>query len=207
MTKDRLGGKAAKGETAVGEAAPMSRPLALTEVPAEGLETEIVATEAERAALARLNGLPAVLSLSAALNARRWRRDGLEVTGELRARVRQTCVVTLEEFDSDIVEPIEMRFAPPAEAPRPRSRRREPEPETYDHDALADDPPDPLVGGAVDLGAIVSEFLSLALDPYPRKPGAAFAEPAPRTESETDADAVSPFAQLRRARGEPPAGG
>ena len=57
---------------------------------------------------------------------------------------------------------------------------------------LAEDPPDPLIGGVVDLGACISEFLTLALDPYPRKPGAQFNEPAPAADAET-----SPFAKLR----------
>ena len=42
----------------------------------------------------------------------------------------------------------------------------------------ADDPPEPLVGGKVDLGAIATEFLILGLDPYPRKPGTVFACPS-----------------------------
>ena len=181
----------------------LSRPLSLTEVPPEGVDIEIVATDAERAALAELNDLPAIPELTATLRARRWRGDGLEVTGELRAKVRQTCVATLEDFDSEIVEPIEMRFAAPKEPPRPRSRRGQPEPEPIEVDTLGDDPPDALVGGAVDLGGIVSEFLTLALDPYPRKPGAVFVEPAP----EVAGDTVSPFARLRGVGGgEPPAG-
>lgn len=175
---------------------PLSRPLSVTEVPPEGLEIEIVATDSERAALAKVNDIPAVLSLTAALRARRWRGEGLEVTGELSARVRQTCVVTLEDFESDIVEPVDLRFAPPQETPRPRSRRRDAEPEPVEHDALSDDPPDALMDGAVDLGEIASEFLTLALDPYPRKPGAEFVEPGP----EKADDAVSPFARLRSAR-------
>lgn len=183
-------------QTASDAAPPLSRPLTLAEVPPEGLDVRIEATEAERGALAELNGLPDVLSFTAEIRARRWRRDGLQIDGELRARVRRACVVTLEEFDAEIVEPIEMRFAPPAEAPRPRSRRRGAEEETTlaDHDPLGDDPPDELVGGAVDLGAIASEFLTLALDPYPRKPGAEFVEPAPE---EAEDGVVSPFAKLR----------
>ncbi len=37
--------------------------------------------------------------------------------------------------------------------------------------------PEPLVDGIVDLGALATEFLILGLDPYPRKPGAAFEPP------------------------------
>lgn len=180
----------------------LSRVLAASEVPPEGLEVEIVATESERAALARLNALPAVLSLSATLRVRRWRGEGLAVAGDLRAKIRQTCVVTLDDFDSEIVEPIDLRFAPPQEPPRARSRRERPGDDAahdaHFHDPTAEDPPDPLVGGAVDLGAVVSEFLTLALDPYPRKPGAQFDEAAPASAPES----VSPFARLRAAKGD-----
>ena len=41
----------------------------------------------------------------------------------------------------------------------------------------ADDAPEPLVDGTVDLGAIATEFLILGIDPYPRKPGAVFEAP------------------------------
>jgi hypothetical protein len=187
--------KATMTQHGEGGKTPLSRPVTLAEVPPEGLDIEIVANEAERAALARANDIPAVLSLEARLRVRRWRSDGLEATGTLAARVRQNCVRSLEEFDSDLKEQVEVRFAPPAEAPRPRSRRHEAEPEPQEHEVLGEDPPDPLVGGAADLGAVVAEFLTLALDPYPHKPGAQFAEPAPE---EARSAAVSPFAQLRR---------
>lgn len=177
---------------------PLSRPLWLSEVAPEGLEVEIVANAAEREALARLNGLVGLHTLAATLRARRWRGDGLEVEGELRARPRQICVVSLEEFDSDLVAPILIRFAPPQDA------RRAPRGIEADVDSEDDDPPDDLIGERVDLGAIVSEFLTLALDPYPRKPGAAFAGPAPDAEA-----AESPFAALRGAvkDGSPGGGG
>ena len=171
--------------------APLSRRLALSEVPAEGLDVDIRATPLECAALARHNALPAVHSLQAELRARR-RGDGLEIEGELRARLRQTCVTTLEELNSELIEPIQMRFAPPPdEAPRGRRRHEEVTEITLD-----EDPPDPLIGGVVDLGAVVSEFFTLALDPYPRKPGANFVEPQPGD----GAQAVSPFAALGRLK-------
>ena len=36
------------------------------------------------------------------------------------------------------------------------------------------EPPDEIVNGQIDLGAITAEFLVLGLDPYPRKPGVDF---------------------------------
>ena len=62
--------------------------------------------------------------------------------------------------------------------------------ETYSFDAMSEDPPDPLIGDVVDVEAIISEFLTLALDPYPQKPGAKFIDP---TRQEAAAE-TSPFA-------------
>jgi len=158
-----------------------SRPLRVEPLPRDGLEMEIEADATEREKLAALNGLPAISRLSAHFVVTKWRR-GVEVEGELSARVTQTCVVTLEPFEVDIEEPIDVRFLPGAPA-----------------DSLEEDAPDPLVDGKIDLGAITSEFLTLALDPYPRKPGVAFEPPSEGDDPETA------FSRLRAlaARDEP----
>lgn len=185
---------------------PLSRPVSLAQTPAEGLNVEIVANDNERVALARLNALPAVLELSARLHVRPTRGDGLEVDGALHGRTRQVCVLTLEEFESEFEAPVHARFAPVKEAPPApagRARDRRGANVATTHDALLeDDPPDPLIGGVADLGAIVSEFFTLALDPYPRKAGAEFTEPAPAA-----GDAASPFAALRATVKERPPSG
>ena len=46
-----------------------------------------------------------------------------------------------------------------------------PEPPTEMHEY---EPPDEIVNGKIDLGAVAAEFLALGLDPYPRKPGVDF---------------------------------
>jgi len=189
------------GKSSFGSAdSPLSRPLAVAQTPAEGLDMTISANARERAALAAAIGVPALDRLEARLKIARLGPDGLTVRGEVTAELRQICVVTLEEFEARVVEPIEARFAPPKQpatpsakdARRARADRRTDAPE-QPIDAFDDDPPDPLIGGVVDLGALVCEFLALGLDPYPRRPGARFAEPAP---VEADAE-VSPFAKLR----------
>ena len=97
---------------------------------------------------------------------------GVHVTGEVSARVGQTCVVTLEPIESAIHEAVDVEFAPaPAggkETGPKKARKRTPD---------ADEPPEPLVGGTLDLGALAAEFLILGIDPYPRKAGAEFAPP------------------------------
>ena len=112
-----------------------------------------------------------------------WDKDGLDVAGEVRARVTQTCVVTGEDFEDGIVAPVHIRFSPEGRDPNA----------PLDPDELldvgAEDPPDLLVDGRIDLGAIACEFLALSLDPYPKKPGAAF-------ETHAEPGAASPFAAL-----------
>ncbi|MCX7899960.1 MAG: DUF177 domain-containing protein [Methylocystis sp.] len=172
-------------------APPLSRRLALADIPPDGLEIEIVATPSERAALAALNALPDVASFEAKLRAQRWRGDGLEVEGEIRARLRQICVMTLDPFETECVAPVAVRFAPLREETS-RSRQRKPGSGGETHDLASDEAPDPLIGDAVDLGAIATEFFTLALDPYPKKPGAKFTPPAAEA-----VPAPSPFAALR----------
>ena len=190
---------------------PFSRPLIVEELPPEGLDLTISATEAERRALALRDGLEALTKLEGSLHVAPWRGLGLVVTGEMRARIAQICVVTLDPFESEIVEPIDVKFAPvqASHAPPPvasqgagaRSRRRAAEaedlaPPKAEHEG--EDPPDPIVGGQIDLGALVAEFLALGLDPYPRKPGVEFEGPqAPADEDGAD----NPFAKLQALKG------
>ena len=164
-------------------------PVPVAELPAQGRDYELIPDSAERESLARRAGVKAVPAFSANLQVVPDGRGGASVDGALRASVTQTCVVTLEEFDNLIEEPISVRFAPP-------------ETITGDPDGLVDidgdDPPDPLVGGALDLAAVVGEFLALAVDPYPRKPGAVFEPPA-----EPSAGKGSPFAALEKLKDGP----
>ena len=134
----------------------------------------------------------AIAKLSASFTLRRSGRDGAKVSGVVRADVTQVCIVTLEPFAASVDEPVDVVFAPPAKAvPARRGVQEE-----VNLDLTAEDPPDTIVDGVVDLGALAAEFLALGLDPYPRKPGVEFAEPAP---SETD----SPFAALAGLKPEP----
>jgi hypothetical protein len=171
---------------------PFSRPVRVEAIPRDGLEMRIEADEVERAALAAFNGLLAVRKLVAAFTLRHGGRGTFIVRGELSAEITQTCVVTLEPFDAAIDEAIDLRFAPAVEAPKPRGAPIEESETTTIGD---DDEPDPIIDGKIDLGAIASEFLTLSLDPYPRKPGVAFEAPK---EGEAG-PANSPFSALRKS--------
>jgi hypothetical protein len=191
---------------------PLSRPLKVTAIPIEGLDVVIEANEGERAALATENGLVAVANLLARLHVSRSGSQGAEVSGQLKAKVVQTCILTLENFEAAVEEPVHMRFSPPAGSslalpgarrqpksdPGDKRGRKSPPPHEEETSAahhivdIDADAPDPLIGGEIDLGAVICEFFALGLDPYPRKPGAVFVEP-----EKPDPDA-NPFAALRQ---------
>jgi hypothetical protein len=189
-----------------------SRPLEVGEVPPEGLDLTVSATEAERQAIAAAIGLERLAKLEASFRVVPRGKGGLAATGEMRARLTQICVVTLDPFDSEIVEPIDVKFAPatfPAEAGMPAgsaSRRRRHGARLEDSAAAAvpavewegEDPPDPIVDGRIDLGALAAEFLALALHPYPRKPGVEFEEPEAVAD---DPVGESPFSKLQALKG------
>ena len=157
----------------------LSRPVAIDRMG----ETKIVTVEAtpeECAAVASRLGLIAVVNLTCQFQLRRWGGATIQAHGQLRARLRQTCVVTTEAFDSDIDETFELRFVPAGT-----------ESEEIDLDA-----PDeiPYEGATIDLGEAATEQLALGLDPFPKKPGAALPD-------STEDVSHHPFAALR-GRGE-----
>jgi uncharacterized metal-binding protein YceD (DUF177 family) len=163
---------------------PWSVTVRLDDIPETGRHVEIAASEGERAAAARVAGVDGIERLAAVFDLTRRSGDGLHAIGRVTATVRQTCVVSLEPVANEIDEAIDLTFAPALEPVQAD------EAETVRTKKASDEAPEPLKGGAVDLAALATEFLVLAVDPYPRKPGVTF-EP-PRT---GDA-AAHPFAAL-----------
>ncbi len=165
-------------------AEPWSHPLAVADLPPEGVGLKLVPDEATRAALAHYIDVLAVPALVADLKATPDGKGGVAVEGDLTATVRQTCVVSLEPFDNAVEEHIALNFLSEDAAM----------PAAFD-ETDEDYPADVIRGGAVDLGAIVTEFLALGVDPYPRRPGAVFAPPAAAED-----EASSPFAALAKLK-------
>jgi len=165
------------GVPASGPPPEFSRPFRLESLGHATVVERLAATAAERAALARRLGLQSLDRLEAEL-ALAWRAGGtvLTVTGRFQAAVVQRCVITLEPLPVSLDEPIALDFATHPAVPG--------------EEPLDPDAPEPLPPGGLDLGEEVAQALSLALDPYPRKPGAVL--PAAAGEP-----AEGPFAKLK----------
>lgn len=194
----------------VGSATPeLSRPMAVDRLPSEGRVTRIEADADERAALARRFDLSALESMAGELRVRPLgSRRGIlrvEVSGRMKATVVQTCVVTLQPVEQTVDEAILLRFSDEAGVGEGGG--------ALDLDPLADiadEGPEPLIGGTIDLGEVLSEALGLALDPYPRAEGATIerastegdaAPSAPDDATTGEADvSAGPFAALAALR-------
>lgn len=172
---------------------PWRSPVAVAQIPERGLHRELEADEAQRKAIADIAGLREVLSAHASLDLTPKSGGRLHVAGHVRARVGQTCVVTLDPIETDIDEPIDLTFAPPEQIPALSDL-------VNDAGEGADeiDPPEPIEGGVIDLGRLATDALFLAIDPYPRKPDAVFGhENAPPDPED------HPFAVLKALKTKP----
>ncbi len=167
-----------------------SVPVVVDDIPDTGLHLEIEAppaVRAEVAELAELRDLPRLLALFDLTR----QGAGVHVAGQVNARVGQVCVVTLEPIENAIDEVVDLNFAPKAGGAEPAPKKARKRAQSND------EPPEPLIDGMLDLGALATEFLILGIDPYPRKPGAQFA--APKAEDAGE----HPFALLEALKKRP----
>ena len=172
---------------------PWRASVTIAQIPESGLHRDLEANADARKAMAEMAGLREIASARASFDLSPQSGGRVHVAGKLSARVGQTCVVTLEPIEKDIDEQIDLMFAPDEQIPRADL--------VADEDAGDSDvpePPEPIVGGIIDLGRLAMDVLFLAIDPYPRKPGAVF-EPHVVAANPED----HPFAALKMLKLDP----
>ncbi len=166
-------------------APPWSHPVRLSEAQ-RGAVLTLEASEAERAAVAKLLDLLALSRLGGEMILKPW-LDGAEIQGRYEADFTRLCGVTLEPFDQTQRGAFTVRVVPAGSPNAP--------PPEEEIDVEADDPPDVLEGDTIDLAAYLVEHFALELDPFPRAPGAEFVQPPEPAEP-------SPFAKLAALKGD-----
>jgi hypothetical protein len=148
---------------------PVSFVANVARLPQKGLPVAVEADQRQREALAAEHELLSVESYRAELLVAPWKRNGVKVTGRVEADITQACIVTLEPVTAHIDEPVEALFLPE------QSKLGR---EGFDGggeiilDADGPDSPETFSGDTIDVGALAEQFFGLAIDPYPRKPGA-----------------------------------
>lgn len=133
-----------------------------------------------RAAIAEELGLSDLPKLEFKGEIRAESGDAWEVTGQLKARVVQPCVITLKPVKTTLDEAVTRHFSPHVAIPE------------GDEIEMPDDSIEPL-SQFIDLSALMIEELTLALPEYPRADGATLGEDS--VEDDTP-DTRRPFAGL-----------
>ncbi|MCG6904151.1 MAG: DUF177 domain-containing protein [Rhodobacter sp.] len=166
--------------------------LRIADLPAGGTLDILLEPNAEtRAAIAAELGIPALRKLRLSGKLRPLGKADWQLDAMLGATVVQDCVVTLAPVTTRLDEPVERIYlANPPEIP-----------EADEMEMPEDDTTEPLPA-VLDLRAVVTEALALALPPYPHAEGV---DPVSRTFAESgiaplDDEAAKPFAGLAALR-------
>ena len=161
-------------------ALPYSEPVRLHQVPG-GVKRTLEPDAAARARIARALDLASLDAFTAEMDLTPT-DSGWRLSGRVRAKLAQTCGITLEPLPVEIDAPFVVTLA-----------------EAVEEDSeeivitMDDESPDLIENGQIDLGQYVVEQLALRLDPFPRKPGAEFVQPP-------EPEEISPFAVLKQLR-------
>ena len=164
---------------------------------------DIAASDGERAALAKRFGFLGLPAFAARVTVDRRPGGRIVVEGRLRGKIVQACILTLDPVTQELDETFRIVFK------QDLTEERDPE----SGEALVSpqaDAPEPLSGHMLDVGEIVAEQLSLAADPYPRRPGAKLEDilPKPRRDGRParPEQRRHPFAGLAALKDKPPRG-
>lgn len=156
----------------------------------KGRNGSFSASDEERAGLAGLLDVLSCDALAAQFTISPLSRGRFRLKGTLVAQLTQACVVTLDPMPTAVEEPFDVEFWPEAQIPVSSAN---------ESDVLTSRDPEPLVAGVIDVGRIVFEHLSAAIDPFPRKEDASLDKLL--SEIEQGAPSAGPFAALARLKG------
>lgn len=168
-----------------------------------GSALEIVASDNERAQLAKRFGFLGLPAFSARVTVDRRPGGQIVVEGRLRGRIVQACILSLDPVAQELDDAFRIVFKADL------AEERDPE----SGEALLSaqgDAPEPLTGNMLDVGEIVAEQLSLTADPYPRRSGVKLEDVLPKPRASGRKGRLEsrrhPFAGLAALRDKPPRG-
>lgn len=169
----------------------------------DSLALELAPNEDERKRLSQRLGLLSLESLVASLIISRSAGEmSVHIEGSIKADLIQNCVVTLEPVETSVAEDFEAWFADTEQAiPFAKARKEQQSKGGHaDVQILEEkDDPEPIIDGQIDLGELITQHLSLAINPYPHAEGVHFEvgdDDAPKPGQEKDMS-NNPFAALK----------
>lgn len=163
----------------------------LAGLPEGGTEISLRPKPEERAAIARWCGISGLEAFKASVQLSKLGGGYFAYEANFTADVLQACVVTLEPVRSRIAREFRRVFHIAEDM---RSAKRSIKISSQDLGDAKEEAED-IAGTVLDVAAPVLEELNLAIDPYPRAPGAAFQAPA-----DEKGGADNPFAVLKKLK-------
>ena len=122
------------------------------------------------------------------------------IHGHISGEITQNCVVSLEPVVNRVDESFDAWFADPDSAVSIAKVRHEKDMERgHGEVEMLDEQDDPeaIIDGKIDLGEVVTQFLSLSIDPYPHAEGAAFEGKNDQQDGDDEPSVNNPFAALK----------
>lgn len=161
---------------------------------------ELVLGDEAKPALVKRLGLHGIDNMKAELRLQRQQVNKvIHITGRITANLQQKCVVSMEPVEEHVEDEFEAWYAEPNQAVSFTKARRErmSAKEQEEQPILEEfDDPEPVIDGKIDLGELVTQYLSLALNPYPRAEGVDYKAEAGLEEAE-EGTYDNPFAALK----------
>jgi hypothetical protein len=155
------------------------------------VELSYEANAAELGAIKRYAGVEDVTDFTAQVRISPLSGGRFRASGTLKASVVQASAINLEPVPSSIQESFSVEYWPPEAIG-----------EAGEDTPFDAELPEPLDGGRIPVGALLSEIFALALDPYPRNPDDKLDWPQPKAGAEP-----GPFAKLARLKPDAPPDG
>ncbi len=168
----------------------------VTRLPTKGRHMKIAISAEEKSALVKSFNLSDMADFTAELHISRWRRDGVNIEGELKATIAQPCVVTLEPVTQIISDGIAQILVPEGS---PFAKPKLDESGELVLDPEGADLPDTFEGTVIDLSRILLEVFALSIDPHPRAVGVSL-DDIYKSKADEDEAPLSPFAVLAQLK-------
>ena len=123
----------------------------------------------------------------------------VHVKGHILATLSQSCVVTLDPVKTKVNETFDAWYADPDQAIALAKVKHDKQVKANGETPIINEQEDPekIIGGKIDLGEVVTQHLSLAIDPYPHKEGVKYEYGDDEPEKVPEAFKNNPFAALK----------
>jgi len=171
--------------------------LDVSTLPAVGFEKIFHASEDQLGFIAETCGLLGADRFLAVVQFKRWRGDGISVSGNIKSEFIQKCIVSLDPIQQELDVDFETKLVPVGSKLAIAMEMADGE-MIMDFDG--DDPPDTFEGREVDVWKIIIEHFNLSIDAYPRASSAQLPEPIEELDAKPSSSPFSALGSLKTGK-------